>query len=198
MNNAELAQIRALLRASAPPERPRPRGPLGALRALLAAPATAARPSGPAARRVGLRPADDGGANLSTPDSDAALEARRRAFGQRQEGPPDPCAGRDAPGALARADADRRRGPGRDPAPPRGAAGAGCAVAGGDALPAEDLSDAADDAAQVYAEAGLFETQTALPLPEPALADEAQRNLLRRLEQVLLSEQAALQPPPRD
>ncbi|HTI66420.1 MAG TPA: hypothetical protein VL460_02615 [Caulobacteraceae bacterium] len=96
MNNAELAEIRARLRASAETES-RPHRPLLApLRALLRPPAAAAPPSPalPPPRRVGLRPTsaveDEAELVLSRPIDPAPAVAapsgtRRNAFGQRPE-----------------------------------------------------------------------------------------------------------------
>jgi hypothetical protein len=213
MNNADLAEIRALLQASAPPER-RPRGPLlGAIRSLLPTPAPEPRASIPPPRRVGLRSAEPADIEavedllLSEPlDQDgsaAAVEARRRAFGQRH-GPahdPVPILRLAAP-LPPQVDADdaevgellRRRSlrlaqltaPHVDETP----------------YHPEDMYDGGD-AEQIYADSGLFEPPPAAPevqaegrgarQPE----DDPQRLLLRHLERVFIAELAALSALPR-
>ncbi|HTK33993.1 MAG TPA: hypothetical protein VL358_01740 [Caulobacteraceae bacterium] len=207
MNNADLAEIRALLQASTPVERRSRRPWLGAIRSLLGAAPPAAKPSTPPPRRVGLRPAEPEQAPpgedllLSEPigEDEAAVanEARRRAFGQRQEAALDMVpilrlAGPELPGAAQPAAADavigailRRRGLAlaSTPAPEE------------TPYHPEDLSDHVEGGAEhLYAEAGLFEPH---PAPSCALPPDVdpQGQLLRHLERVFIAEQAALTPP---
>ena len=206
MNNADLAEIRALLQANAAPDR-RSRAPLfGALRSLLPSPAADARPVMPAPRRVGLRPAEPADVEaveallldepvahdpIAAAGLEAASEARkRRAFGQRQETAHDPVPilRLAAPMALLAGpedDADvaevlRRRSLRLAPV--------ALAAAETPFLP-EDLSDTMEgDAEQIYADSGLFE-------PNPSTAPDAidpERTLLLRLEQSFLAERARL------
>ena len=189
MNKAELAEIRALLQATAPVER-RPKPALfGALRAILPVrrDVESARPS---PRRVGLRSAEtEGGAEaeallLEQPAED---DGPRHAFGQRRETmiEPAPLLRLAGPGASAAplepfvdtdvAEVLRRRSLRLAPVP---------APAETPFHP-EDLSDpVGHDAEQLYLDAGLFAA------PAETLTQET---LLQRLEQVFLSERAALQ-----
>jgi hypothetical protein len=187
MNNADLAEIRALLQASTPPERARK--PLfGPLRALLPVGSKPAhrRPAGPPPRRVGIRPAEPAEADpveeLFVPPEDDALllteaaeEPRRRAFGQRQEAAAEPV-GRLRLTAL--------------PAPePQGDPADDAAVAellrrrslrlGGPPAETpyhpEDLSDTVEGRTEeLYAEAGLFEAEEVPPDAVEVEADVAE------------------------
>jgi len=91
MNNADLAELRARLRAAGPENRPPPRGPLGALRSLLGpAPSPLLGPPPPyQPRRPTTAPAPP--ADLIGDDVELVLDqpilppARREAFGQRRD-----------------------------------------------------------------------------------------------------------------
>jgi len=172
MKNADLAEIRALLRSTAKLEPPRPPGPLSALRLLLAPQAPSARrqrPALPPPRRVGLRPPE--------PIEADAEEDRRAAFGQRREieaasplllGPPQ----------LLQAPA-----PGPEPSPH---------AAETPYLP-EDLQEAGE-ADRLLAERLLAKRLHIAREPEaPAVPPEPTAGLLLHLERVFLAEQAALQ-----
>jgi hypothetical protein len=207
VNNADLAEIRALLQASAPPER-RPRGPLlGAIRSLLPTAAAEARPAMPPPRRVGLRTADAADIEaveelmLSDPLDADGSEARRRAFGQRH--------GTTAEFApILRLAAPLSPEPAMDDAPldaevseilrrrslrlARLAAPAGEAHAHEPPYHPEDMADGGD-AERIYAESGLFEPHPAAAPPLSQAEDsDPQRQLLRHLERVFVAEQAAL------
>jgi hypothetical protein len=211
MNNADLAEIRALLQASAAPERRSSRPPMfGALRSLLAPPAAEPRNrrAHAAPRRVGLTPAevpeiDPADAQLFDPPvadgstaEALASEARRRAFGQKQDAAPElllplrlsaplpaatPAEAQPEPGVRRRTLLLTRVA--SEPAP-----------AETPYLP-EDLSDHAEgDAERLYAEAGLFEPRAAADAP--AAEADPERELLQHLERVFLVERAALRKPP--
>jgi hypothetical protein len=191
MNNSDLAEIRAQLRAAAEDRRPPPRGPLGALRGLLGgnprppllgAPMPYASPPAP-------RPAmDDEGDDEATLLLDVPfdLPARRHAFGQRpepgQDAAGEPAVRRTLTALQPVADGDmveaiRRR---RSPLLRRIDEAVETPF-----LP-EDLADGADgDIERIYSDAGLAPAQAAPQSPAPD-------SPLQRLERRLLEEHMLL------
>ena len=211
MNNADLAEIRALLRESAPPERPPRKGLLPSLGSLLRAQpraASKARTPAPVARRVGLRPAEP-----EAPETpvDAATEAneaaaRRRAFGQRHDpasdttpplllldpAPPDP----ELESLSAMELILRRRARGllraANPPQPQPPGPLDDILEGGaheTPYHPEDLFDPVGAAEEVYDASGLFAPRPPAP---PAAEMDPERELLAHLERVCLAEQAGL------
>ena len=220
MNNADLAEIRALLRENAPPERPARKWLPSGLSALLggspgSGPKARAQP--PPARRVGLRPAksaevepaaDEPGAD----EAAASAEARRLAFGQKH----DPAAATTPPLLLlSRAPPEtelvpldamelilRRRARSllqpvsppweRLPEPADTTLDATLHGAPHETpYHPEDLFDPAGaDAQEVYDASGLFEPR--VPDPPAPVEIDPERELLAHLERVFRAEQAAL------
>jgi hypothetical protein len=204
MKNAELAEIRAILKANLSMER-RPAKPLlRAFKSLLAAPPqpAPARPPLPTPRRVGLSatepPADAEMPELVLVDPDQAVidpetdaRERRASFGQRQEPTAKPAAPEPPPAARSEiideadvGEALRRLG---SVLARNGAA----TLAETPYLPG-DLSDVTEmDVERVYAAAGVF-APTA-PSSPSATADTSERELLIHLERVFLAERAAVE-----
>lgn len=168
MKNADLADIRALLRSMAKPEPRRPQGPLSTLKLLLAPPTPVAgrqRPALPPPRRVGLRPPE--------PIVGEAEEDRRAAFGQRREVEP-------APPLLLGPLLLVAPAPRQEPA---------LHAAETPYLP-EDLQDEAE---RLRAERLYAARLHAVREPEPpAVALDPAADLLLHLERVFMAEQAAL------
>lgn len=196
MNNADLAEIRARLRAAAEDGRPPPRGPFGPLRGLLGAkprppllgapiPYTPRPP--PASPRPEPIEASEEALLLDQP---LDLPPRRNAFGQRPdtgaEPAPAPAASHAAVPPPTIADGDmieaiRRR---RSPLLRR------IEEATETPFLPEDLADASGgDIERIYSEAGLAPSPSA---PAPDLPVSGPPSALQRLERRLLEEHMLL------
>ena len=173
MNNTDLAEIRARLRAAAEDRRPAPRGPLGSLRGwlgpkrrppLLGAPLPYEPRPAPASRR----PAPDETGEEALPlDQPLDLPVRRNAFGQRPEPGEEPrpavCIAPLTAAPPQVDDDDMIEAIRRRPSPLLRRIEEATETP---FLP-EDLADASgDDLERLYSEAGLA------PLPRPARSGE--------------------------
>jgi len=187
MKNADLAEVRALLRAAVVTER-RPSGPFSVLLGLW--PAAPARPAAPASklpppRRVGLaRPEAAVDAAAAAPlDGEAVAYERREAFGRRRE------VGTVSMLRLTAPDASSALAAGEpEAAPPRPRPILHAVEVEAPFLP-EDLADQGEaEAERIYRAAGLFEAGLA-DLPR---AGEPVHEMLEHLGRVFLAERAAL------
>jgi hypothetical protein len=182
MNNSDLAEIRARLRAAAEDRRPPPRGPLGALRGLLGAkprPPLLGAPMSYASRPVRAVPPSPEGEDEPLLLDQAVEAPRRHAFGQRPEAAPEPPPRQapPAPAPMVVGDGDMTEAIRRLSSPLLRRV----EDAGETPFLPEDLTDVSEtEVERIYTEAGLA---PALPAPDSPLT---------RLERRLMEEHMIL------